>query len=151
MLSLWRGKNSLVSYSIQHFWEWWEQLLFSNNKTMIQLYLMGIIYTILGIVHFTHTGFYRPLMPKFMPAHDLLIYLSGVAEILLGIGVLFPQTRVLALWGLISMLIVFLIVHVNMLFPSNGLGISPWILWLRIPIQFLLIYWAFINLPKPFL
>ena len=118
---------------------------------MIQFYLMGIIYTILGIVHFTHTGFYRPLMPKFLPAHDLLIYLSGVAEILLGIGVLFPQTRVLALWGLIAMLIVFLIVHVNMLFPSNGLGISPWILWLRIPIQFLLIYWAFINLPKPIL
>ena len=40
---------------------------------------MGIIYTILGIIHFTHTGFYRPLMPKFLPAHDLLIYLSGVA------------------------------------------------------------------------
>jgi len=46
---------------------------------MIQLYLMGIIYTILGIIHFTHTGFYRSLMPKFLPAHDLLIYLSGVA------------------------------------------------------------------------
>ena len=40
---------------------------------------MGIIYTILGIIHFTHTGFYRSLMPKFLPAHDLLIYLSGVA------------------------------------------------------------------------
>ena len=118
---------------------------------MFQIYLMGVIYTILGIVHFTNTRFYRPLMPKFLPAHDLLIYLSGVAEILLGIGILFPQTRVLSLWGLIAMLIVFLIVHVNMLFPAKGLGISPWILWLRIPIQFLLIYWAFINLPKPVL
>ena len=64
---------------------------------MIQLYLMGVIYTILGVVHFTHTGFYRPLMPKFLPGHDLLIYLSGVAEIVLGIGVLFPQTRSVAL------------------------------------------------------
>ena len=115
---------------------------------MIQLYLMGVIYTILGVVHFTHTGFYRPLMPKFLPAHDLLIYLSGVAEIVLGIGVLFPQTRSVALWGLIAMLIVFLIVHVNMLFPSNQLGIFSWILWLRIPIQFILIYWAYINLPQ---
>ena len=118
---------------------------------MIQLYLMGVIYTILGFVHFTNTRFYRPLMPKFLPAHDLLIYLSGVTEILLGIGLLFPQTRVFALWGLIAMLIVFLIVHLNMLFPSNRLGISPWVLWLRIPIQFLLIYWAFINLFKPVL
>ena len=118
---------------------------------VFQLYFMGVIYTLLGILHFTHTGFYRPFMPKFLPAHDLLIYLSGVAEILLGIGVLFPQTRILALWGIIAMLLVFLIVHVNMLLPSNSLGISPWILWLRLPIQFLLIYWAFINLPNPLL
>ena len=87
-------------------------------------------------------------MPKFLPGHDLLIYPSGVAEIVQGIGVLFPQTRNVALCGLVAMLIVFLIVHVNMLFPSNGLGISPWILWLRIPIQFILIYWAYLNLPQ---
>jgi len=60
---------------------------------------MGVLYSVLGILHFTNTGFYRPFMPKFLPTHDLLIYLSGVAEILLGIGVLFPQTRILALWG----------------------------------------------------
>ena len=89
---------------------------------MIQLYLMGVIYTILGIVHFTHTGFYKPLMPKFLPANDLLIYLSGVAEIVLGIGILFPQTRSLALWGLIAMLIVFLICYfqeINLKFFLN--------------------------------
>ena len=85
-------------------------------------------------------------MPKFLPARDLLIYLSGVAEILLGIGVLFTQTRNLALWGIISMLLLFLLVHINMLFPANSLGISAWILWLRIPLQFLLIYWAYTNL-----
>ena len=88
-------------------------------------------------------------MPKFLPAHDLLIYLSGIAEILLGIGILFPQTRNLALWGIIAMLLVFLLVHINMLFPANSLGISAWILWLRLPIQFLLIYWAYVNIPKP--
>ena len=88
-------------------------------------------------------------MPKFLPAHDLLIYLSGVAEILLGLGVLFPQTRSLALWGIIAILLVFLIVHINMLLPANSLGIPLWILWLRIPLQFLLIYWAYVNLPKP--
>ena len=82
---------------------------------MAQLYFMGVLYTVLGFLHFTNTGFYRPFMPKSLPAHDLLIYLSGIAEILLGIGVLFPQTRNLALWGIIAMLLVFLLVHVNML------------------------------------
>ena len=113
---------------------------------MAQLYFMGVLYTVLGFLHFTNTGFYRPFMPKSLPAHDLLIYLSGIAEILLGIGVLFTQTRNLALWGIISMLLLFLLVHINMLFPANSLGISAWILWLRIPLQFLLIYWAYTNL-----
>ena len=113
---------------------------------MYQLYFMGLLYTFLGVFHFTHTHFYRPLMPKFLPAHDLLIYLSGWAEIILGIGVLFPWTRIIALWGIIAMLLVFLVVHVNMLFPENQLGIAIWILWTRIPLQFLLIYWAYSNL-----
>src|SRR6056300_841532 len=113
---------------------------------MAQLYFMGVLYTVLGILHFTNTGFYRPFMPKFLPTHDFLIYLSGIAEILLGIGVLLPQTRTFALWGVIAMLLLFLIVHTNMLFPSNSLGISLWIRSLRIPLQFLLIYWAYINI-----
>ena len=113
---------------------------------MLQIPLLGVIYTLLGILHFTNTGFYIPFMPKFLPAHNLLIYLSGIAEILLGIGILFPQTRTLALWGIIAMLLVFLLVHVNMLFPANSLGISAWILWVRLHIQFLLIYWAYTNI-----
>lgn len=114
---------------------------------MFQLYLMGVLYLLLGIAHFTHTGFYRPMMPQFLPAHGFLIYLSGLAEILLGAGVLFSATQKYALRGIILMLIVFLVVHVNMLFPGNRLGISLGLLGLRIPLQFLLMYWAYSNLP----
>lgn len=110
---------------------------------MKSLYVMGIIYSVLGIVHFTHTGFYRPLMPKFLPAPTFLIYASGIAEIVLGIGVFFPTIKAYSLWGIIAMLVVFLLVHINMLFPGNRLGVSLWILILRIPIQFVLIYWAY--------
>lgn len=35
---------------------------------------------------------------------------------------------------------IFLIVHINMLLPGNQMGISPVILWLRLPIQFVFIY-----------
>ena len=115
---------------------------------VFQLYLMGIIYSILGVLHFTNTQFYRPLMPKFLPALDFLIYLSGIAEIVLGIGIFFIMTRSYALWGIIAILAIFLIVHVNMLFPENQVGIQPWKLWLRIPIQFILMYWAYVNLPQ---
>jgi uncharacterized membrane protein len=108
---------------------------------------MGGIYFILGIIHFTHTGFYRPLMPKFLPAHNALILWSGVAEIVLGLGIFFPTTRAISLIGIIAMLAVFLLVHVNMLFPENRLGVSLWLLWLRLIIQFVLMYWAYANLP----
>jgi uncharacterized membrane protein len=108
---------------------------------------MGGIYFILGIIHFTHTGFYRPLMPKFLPAHNALILWSGVAEIVLGLGIFFPSTRAISLIGIIAMLAVFLLVHVNMLFPENRLGVSLWLLWLRLIIQFVLMYWAYANLP----
>lgn len=111
---------------------------------MYSLYIMGALYIVLGILHFTHTGYYRPLMPMFLPTHNFLIYLSGIAEVLLGLGVFFPKIRSLALWGIIAMLIVFLLlVHVNMLFPGNRLGVPLWILIMRIPLQFFLIYWAY--------
>ena len=113
---------------------------------VFQLYLMGAIYSVLGVLHFTNTAFYKPLMPKFLPKHDFLIYLSGIVEIVLGIGVFFIVTRSYALWGIMAMLAIFLIVHVNMLFPENQLGIQPWKLWLRIPIQFVLMYLAYSNL-----
>ncbi len=115
---------------------------------VFQLYLMGIMYSVLGVLHFTNTQFYRTLMPKFLPAHDFLIYLSGIAEIVLGIGIFFIPSRSYALWGIIVLLAIFLTVHVNMLFPENQLGIQPWKLWLRIPIQFILMYWAYVNLPQ---
>ena len=60
---------------------------------IIQLYLMGGIYFILGIIHFTHTGFYKPLMPKFLPAHNTLILWSGLAEIVLGLGIFFSKYK----------------------------------------------------------
>ena len=41
---------------------------------------------------------------------------------------------------------IFLIVHINMLLPGNQMGISPVILWLRLPIQFVFIYWAYTKL-----
>ena len=74
---------------------------------VFQLYLMGAIYSVLGVLHFTKIAFYKPLMPKFLPNHDFLIYLSGIVEIVLGIGVFFIVTRIYALWGIMAMLAIF--------------------------------------------
>ena len=92
---------------------------------------------LLGFPNFTHTGFYRPLMPQFLQAHALLIYLSAYVEIILGLGGLFSLTRNYALWGIMLLATLFLIIHVKMLLSGNRLGVS---LWLHILLQLLLIY-----------
>lgn len=83
-------------------------------------------------------------MPRYLPNHKLLVQLSGFAEILLGIGLCLPETKNIAIIGIILMLAVFLLVHFYMLKgKKEAAGIPKWILLLRIPLQFVLMYWAY--------
>lgn len=113
---------------------------------MVSYYFMAGMYIALGAIHFSHPKFYLPIMPQFLPAPMVLIYASGAAEIALGLGLLFSETKLFALWGIIAMLISFFLVHVNMLFPGNRLGFPLWVLWIRVLLQFGLIYWAYAYL-----
>ena len=111
---------------------------------------MSIIYIYLGVLHFTNTDFYYAYMPNFIPFHKEMILLSGVAEIVLGFLILFKKARIYALWGIILMLVTFMLVHFNMLIPQNSLGNPLYLLIIRILIQFFLIYccWFYIKQPK---
>ncbi|GBF22060.1 hypothetical protein C21_04253 [Arenibacter sp. NBRC 103722] len=86
-------------------------------------------------------------MPRYLPNHKLLVYLSGLAEIVLGLGLCLPATKNIAVIGIILMLAVFLLVHFYMLKgEKESAGIPKWILILRIPLQFALMYWAYLYL-----
>ncbi|MFO0814591.1 MAG: DoxX family protein [Gemmatales bacterium] len=107
------------------------------------LYAMALLYTAAGINHFWHPVFYTVIMPEYLPWKLGLVYASGVIEIVLGLALLFPASRAWAAWGIILMLIVFLSVHLHMvtnthLYPT----VSPILLWLRLPLQGVLIAWA---------
>lgn len=111
------------------------------------LYLMASIYILAGIMHFLKPGIYLRIMPRYLPAPKTLVYVSGAAEILLGLGLLFPATRNAAVIGIILMLITFLLVHFHMLSSKKaGAGFPRWALILRIPLQFFLIWWAWYYL-----
>ncbi len=108
------------------------------------LYLMAGAYIVAGTFHFTKPRFYVRVMPKYIPNHRMMVFLTGALEILLGILICFPLTKNLALLGIILMLVVFLSVHFYMLSSKEAsAGIPSWILILRIPLQFGLMYWAF--------
>lgn len=111
------------------------------------LYLMALMYVAAGIFHFLKPKIYMRIMPRYLPAHKLLVYLSGLAEIILGVALCFSVTKDFAIYGLILMLLVFLLVHFYMLSSEKaGAGIPHWLLILRIPLQFFLIWWAWFYL-----
>lgn len=101
-----------------------------------------------GILHFTHTATFASMVPEALPAPDLLVYVSGLFELALAAGLLIARTRKLAAWGLIALLVAVFPANIGMaLNPERGLvgiplAIPEVLLWLRLPLQFVLIAWA---------
>ncbi|WP_338731108.1 DoxX family protein [Mangrovimonas cancribranchiae] len=111
------------------------------------LYVMAIIYILAGIMHFVKPKVYMRIMPRYLPNHRFLVYLSGFFEILFGVLLYFNSTRNLAIYGIILMLTIFLLVHFYMLSSEKaGAGFPKWLLILRLPLQFALMYWAYLYL-----
>lgn len=108
------------------------------------LYLMAVIYIFAGIMHFVHPKMYLRILPSYLPGHKILVNISGIAEIILGIALCFSETKDLTIYAIILMLTFFLPVHFHMLFSKKAaMGISKWILIARIPLQFILMFWAY--------
>lgn len=106
-------------------------------------YLIGAFYIFAGVMHFIFPLAYVKIMPKMLPYPLFLVYLSGVAEIICGLGFLFENTRHLAGWATIALLIAIFPANINMALHPQEFTNYPWILYLRLPLQFLLIWFAY--------
>ncbi len=110
----------------------------------VGFYIMAVIYILAGLMHFVKPKTYMRVMPKYLPNHKALVFWSGIAEILLGVGLCIPVLKVISIYSIIAMLAVFLMVHFYMLGNEKAAaGVPTWILILRLPLQFGLMYWAF--------
>ncbi|MFC7203222.1 hypothetical protein ACFQJC_06825 [Haloferax namakaokahaiae] len=113
-------------------------------------YVMGSIYVVAGISHFLAPKLYEQVVPPLFPRKLDLVYLSGVAEILLGVGVMFPRTRRVSAWGLIGLLVAVFPANVYMAterivpeaVPESMRDHADVALWVRLPLQAVLILWA---------
>ena len=110
----------------------------------LSLGLIALIFVGAGVMHFVRPQPFVRIVPPFLPFPLGLVYLSGVAEILGGVGVLVPALRAWAGIGLIVLLVAVFPANVYMaLAPERaGMGIAPVWLWLRLPLQFVLIAWV---------
>lgn len=111
------------------------------------LYSMAGMYIIIGCMHFIKPKAFLSIIPRYIPAGLKMVYLSGLAEIILGIALCFIETRVYAIYGVILMLMVFLLVHWYMIVDKKFHDKFPKpVLWFRFILQFGLMYWAYFYL-----
>lgn len=119
--------------------------LFTGVAMRLGRLIMGAFYIGAGTLHFLATRTYAGIVPSYLPAHREIVYISGAAEVLGGIGVLIPQTRRLAAWGLILLLVAVFPANVTMIAEHARFPTVPlWAAWLRLPLQLPLIYWAWL-------
>lgn len=114
-------------------------------------YVMGLSYVAVGLTHFLAPDAYEQVVPPAFPRKRALVYLSGVAEVALGAGVLFERTRRPAAWGLLALLAAVFPANVHMA-TADDLeleAVPAWaadppraLLWARLPVQGLLALWA---------
>jgi len=110
------------------------------------LMLLAILFVLAGMNHFLNPQTYLAMMPPWLPFPEVLNLVSGAAEMAGGIGILIPQLRRAAAWGLIALLVAVFPANIQMaLHGLEGVAIPAWVLWARLPIQPALIAWVYFT------
>ena len=111
---------------------------------------MGAMYAVAGATHFLAPDSFARAVPPEFPRPRALVYLSGTAEVVLGIGLQFDRTRRASAWGIVALLIAVFPANVYMatddvatdLVPGRLAGVARAAAWARLPFQAVLVLWA---------
>ena len=76
-----------------------------TRAQLVSAYVMAFFYGSAGVMHFVDPGFFLQIVPSVLPFPLLIVYLSGVAELTLGVGLALPKTRHWAAWGVVALLV----------------------------------------------
>ena len=118
-------------------------LQFAGNLAM----LIMLCFTALG--HILFAKGMSLMIPPFLPFKKALVYLTGLAEVILGLALLSPSTRPYAGYGLIVFFIlivpanIYAAIHHLDIEKGTNTGPGPGYLWFRIPMQLFLIGWVY--------
>ena len=105
--------------------------------------LLGIFFMTTGILHFVVAQTFEDITPDYLPAHLALVLISGAAEFAGGLGLLVPKVRREAGIGLILLLIAVFPANIDMVVHAGEHSIPEALLWARLPLQPLLIWWVY--------
>jgi uncharacterized membrane protein len=127
------------------------------------MYFMAMLYIVAGVSHFLTPEFYLKMMPRYLPYHLELVYLSGLFEIMCGLLLLFARTQVLGVWLTITLLIAVCKSNPSIVCPLSSFILAftvpaniqmaqdywstnhnqKYFTLVRLPMQFVLIWWAY--------
>ena len=110
----------------------------------IGLVSAALFYVVAGMLHFIKPDAYLKIMPPYIPWHVAMVRISGAFEIHGGLGLLVPQMRRAAAWGLVALLIAVFPANVYMAtdpMDAGAASIAPVLRWGRLPFQLLLVWW----------
>jgi uncharacterized membrane protein len=98
-----------------------------------------------GVLHFASPGFFVELMPRAIPEalHVPLVWLSGVFEILGGVGLFPKRSRRLAAFGLMALYVAVFPANVRMALDPEHFHVPAWAAYARLPFQLLFLAWAY--------
>jgi uncharacterized membrane protein len=116
-----------------------------SRARTISRWVLTVLMVGAGVSHFLSPDRYVAMVPAGLPEPLLLVHVSGVAEILGGLGLILPATRRFAAWGLIALFVAVFPANLNMAINHLPLGsyqVPLWALWARLPLQVLLVWWA---------
>ncbi len=114
------------------------------TSELIFRWILSIVFVLAGIYHFVNPSIYLRIMPPILPAPLFLIYLSGFFEIIFGVLLSVPKFSSLAAWGIIALLIAVFPANIYMAMNTERFSeFSSTALYLRLPVQFILIAWAY--------
>lgn len=107
---------------------------------------LALLFVFTGLGHFIKTEQMAQMLPPWVPMRVGIVYATGVLEWAGAAGLLVPALSRLAGLCLVAFLV--------LVFPANiyaalnrvemgGHGVGPIYLWVRIPLQLILIGWAY--------
>ena len=110
---------------------------------LILQFVLALFMVAAGVNHFLKPRVYMHIMPPYLPRPRELVLISGMAEVLLGVLLLVPRTTQLAAWGLVALFVAVFPANLYMAqHPERFRKIPRALLWLRLPLQGVLILWA---------
>jgi len=106
--------------------------------------LAAVFFVVAGTFHFLKPELYRQIITPAFTAPQLLVIVSGIAEIAGGIGLLIRSLRRWAGWGLVALLIAVFPANFYMAEHPERFHISRWLLWGRLPLQGVFLLWVWL-------